>query len=112
MIVQRNSSKSPKICQIVPANAKNRVQRLLKIRYTLLSLFIFTLPVHTYCILKVVALIPNYSSSLPIYPTKINNASSYYPTSIPWIDNSLSCEKSGRVWNNDQCWDAEHSALF
>ncbi|WP_353928938.1 hypothetical protein WJM97_11410 [Okeanomitos corallinicola TIOX110] len=108
MLIQKNSSK---ICKPIPINTKNRVKHLLCLRQTFLFLFIFSLPFNTYGILKVISLVSN-SSSISIYPAKINEETSYHPTSIPWIDNSSSCEKSGRVWENEQCWDGEHSALF
>ncbi|HIK03117.1 MAG TPA: hypothetical protein IGS40_00135 [Trichormus sp. M33_DOE_039] len=37
---------------------------------------------------------------------------SSYPTSIPWIKSKLDCEKTGRNWIDDRCWDKEHSASF
>ncbi|WP_157087472.1 hypothetical protein [Anabaena sp. CA = ATCC 33047] len=35
-----------------------------------------------------------------------------FPASIPWIQNQFECEKTGRNWNNNQCWDEEHSPWF
>ena len=35
-----------------------------------------------------------------------------HPTSIPWIDNELQCQHTKRVWQDDKCWDAEHSPTF
>ncbi|MEA5625235.1 hypothetical protein [Nostoc sp. UHCC 0251] len=39
-------------------------------------------------------------------------SSSYYPTSIPWIDDKSECEHTGRIWNNYKCWDSEQSPNF
>ena len=39
-------------------------------------------------------------------------SSSFYPTSIPWIDDKSECEHTGRIWNNGKCWDSEHSPNF
>lgn len=37
---------------------------------------------------------------------------SYHPTSIPWLKTKFDCEDSGRHWENNQCWDEEHNAVF
>ena len=39
-------------------------------------------------------------------------SSSYYPTSIPWIDDKAECEHTDRIWNHGKCWDGEHSPNF
>ncbi|MCC5631416.1 hypothetical protein LC613_27050 [Nostoc sphaeroides CHAB 2801] len=39
-------------------------------------------------------------------------SSSYYPTSIPWIEDKSECEHTGRIWKNGKCWDSEHSPNF
>jgi hypothetical protein len=54
---------------------------------------------------------PKYES---IYNTKVSEdkEESFHPTSIPWLNDLSSCEETGRVWKNDQCWDLEHSAMF
>lgn len=39
-------------------------------------------------------------------------SSSYYPTSIPWIDDKSECEHTGRIWNDGKCWDSEQSPNF
>jgi hypothetical protein len=38
--------------------------------------------------------------------------SSYFPTSIPWIDDKSECERTGRIWNRGKCWDFEQSPNF
>lgn len=45
-------------------------------------------------------------SSLTPLPT------SFYPTSIPWIDSKSECESTARIWNNGKCWDSEQSPNF
>jgi hypothetical protein len=43
----------------------------------------------------------------------INIPSRYtHATSIPWIDNEHECQKTGRTWDNNKCWDDEHSPDF
>lgn len=50
-----------------------------------------------------------FSSALSsVTPT----SSSYYPTSIPWIDDKSECEHTGRIWNYGKCWDFEQSPNF
>ncbi|MFP4007382.1 MAG: hypothetical protein ACLFV6_05150, partial [Spirulinaceae cyanobacterium] len=34
------------------------------------------------------------------------------PTVIPWLETPGDCEKTGRIWYNDQCLDPEHSPNF
>lgn len=36
----------------------------------------------------------------------------FHPTGIPWISDRASCERSGRQWQNEVCWDAEHDPNF
>jgi hypothetical protein len=35
-----------------------------------------------------------------------------FPTSLPWIQTKSDCEYRGRKWDNNKCWDSEHSILF
>ncbi|MEA5577852.1 hypothetical protein [Anabaena sp. UHCC 0451] len=44
-----------------------------------------------------------------LIPDKIN---SVFPASIPWINTQDECEKSNRNWNENKCWDQEHSPTF
>ena len=39
-------------------------------------------------------------------------STSYYPTSIPWIEDKSECEHTSRVWHDGKCWDSEHSPNF
>ena len=41
----------------------------------------------------------------------LQNAS-VYPTAIPWLQNEFECLNTGRIWQEDKCWDAEHDANF
>lgn len=44
------------------------------------------------------------------------NAKSQYaeihPTAIPWLQDQQSCEKTGREWQDDHCWEEEWSHNF
>ncbi|MCU0525519.1 MAG: hypothetical protein MUF72_11920 [Elainella sp. Prado103] len=35
-----------------------------------------------------------------------------HPTGIPWINDRAECERSGRQWQNEVCWDSEHDPNF
>lgn len=35
-----------------------------------------------------------------------------HPTGIPWLETQADCEKSGRVWQEGNCWDSEHDPTF
>ncbi|MEH2401733.1 MAG: hypothetical protein V7K18_00375 [Nostoc sp.] len=39
-------------------------------------------------------------------------STSYYPTSIPWIEDKSECEHTSRVWHDGKCWDSGHSPNF
>jgi hypothetical protein len=41
-----------------------------------------------------------------------SDAASTSPTSIPWIDNQVDCNHTGRTWSNEKCWDYEHDSSF
>jgi hypothetical protein len=66
--------------------------------------FLLSIPIDVYAFLTLLPISP-----LPVF---INVGTSYHPTSIPWIDNSSQCEHSGRSWENNECWDSEHSPMF
>lgn len=36
----------------------------------------------------------------------------FHPTGIPWISDRAECERSGRQWQDEVCWDAEHDPNF
>ncbi len=82
--------------------ADNRHRNMYK---AVLYVFLLSVPVSTYVLLTLI--LPMFSS-----PVFINVGTSYHPTSIPWIDNSSQCEHSGRSWENNECWDSEHSPMF
>lgn len=35
-----------------------------------------------------------------------------HPTGIPWLQSQESCESTGRLWQDDICWDTEHDPTF
>lgn len=35
-----------------------------------------------------------------------------HPVSIPWLQSKGECEKTGRIWKDDNCWDSDHSPDF
>lgn len=54
-----------------------------------------------------------YISFFLLYRVNINSLiNNQYPASIPDIYNEFECEKSGRTWRNDKCWDYKHNPLF
>lgn len=71
----------------------------------MIYVFLLSILIDTYAFLRLV--LPVFSS-----PVFTNVGTSYHPTSIPWIDNSSQCEHSGRSWENNKCWDSEHSPTF
>ncbi|PAX52587.1 hypothetical protein CK510_18555 [Brunnivagina elsteri CCALA 953] len=41
-----------------------------------------------------------------------SGTSQNFPTSLPWIHTKSDCEHRGRKWDNNKCWDSEHSMFF
>jgi hypothetical protein len=35
-----------------------------------------------------------------------------HATAIPWLQNEAACLETGRVWEGEACWDAEHDPNF
>ncbi len=35
-----------------------------------------------------------------------------HSTVLPWIDSKADCVGAGKVWQDGECWDAQHSPLF
>jgi hypothetical protein len=35
-----------------------------------------------------------------------------HPALIPWLDTPESCEQTGRIWQDNQCWDRKHNPTF
>ncbi|WP_179228493.1 hypothetical protein [Leptolyngbya ohadii] len=35
-----------------------------------------------------------------------------HPTAIPWLTSEWSCEQAGKYWEDEVCWDREHSPEF
>ena len=48
----------------------------------------------------------NFVTSLFLKPV------SAFPTSIPWIHSEAECKHTKRMWQDNQCWDYEHSMTF
>jgi hypothetical protein len=91
----------------------NNPRGLWTVSHILITVFILSLPFNTFAILRLISFISNPHSTINLETSsKINLETFYHPASIPWIDNLLSCEKSGRIWEDDKCWDSEHSAMF
>ncbi|MDF5733574.1 MAG: hypothetical protein PUP92_37760 [Rhizonema sp. PD38] len=44
--------------------------------------------------------------------TSISIPNSPYNTSLPFIKDQSICEKTGRTWRHDKCWDSEQNPLF
>lgn len=65
--------------------------------FSIFSLIFLTCSIYTLSLVK--SVIPN-------------NPNSYFPTSIPGIENQEQCEKFNRIWKDDQCWDYQHSPDF
>ncbi|TAF09226.1 MAG: hypothetical protein EAZ77_05845 [Nostocales cyanobacterium] len=52
-----------------------------------------------------------YTGSLMIsYVTSSLNT--IHPTSIPGIKDQEECQSTGRVWQDDKCWDYDHNPSF
>ncbi|MEH1826952.1 MAG: hypothetical protein V7L22_16575 [Nostoc sp.] len=54
-------------------------------------------------------LIASYILSLV---SSIVSSSVISPTSIPWIENKSDCQNTNRTWQDNKCWDYEHSLMF
>jgi glucan phosphoethanolaminetransferase (alkaline phosphatase superfamily) len=67
-------------------------------------------------LLLIVFLVIFFLSSVAIFhftTSLINSLSpSPYPTSIPWINNQVECERTYRSWQNGECWDGQHNPMF
>ncbi|NMG06984.1 hypothetical protein [Brasilonema sp. UFV-L1] len=50
-----------------------------------------------------------FSFVLSLFPS---TSTSFYPTSIPWLDSKSKCEHTRRIWRNEKCWDYEHNPMF
>jgi hypothetical protein len=71
----------------------------------ILAVFLVTAPFFTYTTLSVV-----FSTFTPYLLTSVDT--DHHSTSIPWIENKYDCEKTGRIWQNNKCWDNEHNPMF
>ena len=60
----------------------------------------------------IIFLISSFAIITFVFSSISSRTGSPYPTSIPWINNQFDCERTQRIWSDDQCWDLEHSPLF
>ncbi|MBR8838626.1 MAG: hypothetical protein DSM106950_32655 [Stigonema ocellatum SAG 48.90 = DSM 106950] len=56
-------------------------------------------------------------SSFTVFPFLFSSLtsvfrSSPYPTAIPWLENKVDCQHTGRSWKNNECLDYEHNPMF
>jgi hypothetical protein len=35
-----------------------------------------------------------------------------FATGIPWLESEAACVRTGRVWQEETCWDSEHDPTF
>lgn len=63
-------------------------------------IFLIILPVCTFTTFSFIFSLFTYSELSP------------NPTSIPWIDNQSECLHTHRTWQDNKCWDDEHSSTF
>jgi hypothetical protein len=49
---------------------------------------------------------------IPSFSALSSTNSIVHPTSIPWLQNQKDCEKTGRIWQDGECWDQQHSPEF
>jgi hypothetical protein len=50
-----------------------------------------------------------------LWLAQVNTAgqqSAVHPTAIPWLQDQQSCEATGRIWQQEECWEREWSHLF
>lgn len=108
-VILPNSKKVYKNQQKYQQNKNTQTTKTLwNSRNIFLALFIILLPFKSFAILHFMSLIL-YRSNID---SIMNPGLNYYPTSIPWIKDQVSCEKFDRTWKNDKCWDSEHSRFF
>ncbi|WP_062295709.1 hypothetical protein [Nostoc piscinale] len=65
----------------------------------------------TSCIILSTSSLMMLSSVIPSVTSAISSPNAY-PTSIPWINNESECQHTGRSWQDNKCWDNEHSLMF
>ena len=49
---------------------------------------------------------------VPIAASPIATLAEIYSTSIPWLPDQATCEKTDRSWHDEQCWDDQHNPNF
>ena len=102
--------KSLRACHYNRIDIKSKVNRFARIRSVLLWAFVVSMPFSTYLILRNTLLSSDQSLIKSVYTDEEDESA--YPTAIPWIENAKLCQKSGRLWQNDQCWDKQHNSSF
>jgi len=64
------------------------------------------------CVISILGLGLVYSVKMGVgYSSSLLNRKPA-PTAVPFKADQESCEKSGRVWSDEVCWDYEHSTTF
>ncbi|NET40158.1 MAG: hypothetical protein F6K19_50850 [Cyanothece sp. SIO1E1] len=47
---------------------------------------------------------------LPVIP--FLRSGEFHPTAIPWLKDKVSCEESGSIWQDGECWNEEFNPNF
>lgn len=47
-----------------------------------------------------------------LQPWAEQQQSEVFATGIPWLKSEAACTRTGRVWQEDICWDSEHDPTF
>lgn len=81
---------------------KGKSQFSTSAKVMLFTAFVAILPTSTFC---TASLIMSYVGST-------STASASHPTSIPWLNDKSQCEHTHRTWEDNKCWDYEHSPMF
>ncbi|MBD2299275.1 hypothetical protein [Nostoc sp. FACHB-190] len=63
------------------------------------------------CIILSTSSLMILSSVIPAITSALSLPTAH-PTSIPWINNESDCRHTGRSWQDNKCWDHEHSLMF
>ncbi|MBD2493813.1 hypothetical protein [Nostoc sp. FACHB-280] len=63
------------------------------------------------CIILSTSSVMILSAVIPSVTSAISSPTAH-ATSIPWINNESDCKHTGRNWQDNKCWDNEHSLMF
>ncbi|MBW4464627.1 MAG: hypothetical protein KME07_04200 [Pegethrix bostrychoides GSE-TBD4-15B] len=47
-----------------------------------------------------------------LLPWLMGAQQSVFSTGIPWLKTEADCVQTGRTWQDETCWDAEHDPTF